>query len=346
MARVGVSIIVVISVVIHAGSVRSQISPSVFYSQLTPVLEQRSHHDTWIHSGKFQGDIDVDPSMFEQPDEGVFYNALKNRQLIWPDGAIPFELDTAFSQAELGRIERAFASYERSTCIRFVRRSDQEDFLYIKKGSGCYSQVGRVGGRQELSLGNGCLFHDIIVHELMHSVGFWHEHSRADRDDHINIRWENILPGMKEQFNKISAVLQDTLGENYDYESIMHYESAAFSRNGQNTIEAVVPDFTQIIGTVRDLSTTDIVKINKLYRCSSQIGRQQATPTATPTTTTAATTTTQHSPDVLIDVNSAACRDHFPDCPHFKGHCHKASFFFVMKSYCPLTCKHCSPKDD
>ena len=86
----------------------------------------------------------------------------------------------------------------------------------------CYSQVGRTGSKQEISLGRGCLFHEIIVHELMHSVGFWHEHSRAgriekamgkmenvtDRDSHIRIVWDNILPGMKSQFDKISAALQ------------------------------------------------------------------------------------------------------------------------------------------
>ncbi|KIH53543.1 astacin, partial [Ancylostoma duodenale] len=152
----------------------------------------------------------------------VFFNALKNKQLTWKDGIIPYEMDSAF-------------------CT-------------------CYSQVGRTGGKQEISLGRGCLFHEIIVHELMHSVGFWHEHSRADRDEHIHIRWDNILPGMKSQFDKISASLQDTQGERYDYRSIMHYDSTAFSRNGRNTIETVQEGFTDVIGSATDLSQLDIVK--------------------------------------------------------------------------------------
>ena len=101
----------------------------------------------------------------------------------------------------------------------------------------------------------------------MHSLGFWHEHSRIDRDEHIKIKWENILPGMKSQFDIISGALQDTLGENYDYRSIMHYDSTAFSRNGQNTIETAINGFTNVIGTATDLSDMDVIKINKLYKC-------------------------------------------------------------------------------
>lgn len=45
----------------------------------------------------------------------------------------------------------------------------------------CYSQVGKTGGKQEISLGRGCLYHEIVLHELMHSIGAWHEHSRAGK---------------------------------------------------------------------------------------------------------------------------------------------------------------------
>uniref|UniRef100_A0A0K0DBH0 Metalloendopeptidase n=1 Tax=Angiostrongylus cantonensis TaxID=6313 RepID=A0A0K0DBH0_ANGCA len=218
---------------------------------------------------------------------------------------------------EVKAIETAFASYTKKTCIRFQPRKDEVDFLNIVKGYGCYSQVGRTGGKQEISLGRGCLYHEIIVHELMHSLGFWHEHSRDDRDEHIRIRWENILPGMKSQFDKVSSILQDTQGEKYDYRSIMHYDSTAFSRNGRHTIETVEDGFTNI---------------NKLYQCPSiRRGNQHRT---FPTTTTE-----------LVDVVEESCQDHFTDCLHFTQYCQRASFFFVMKTYCPQTCGHCTELD-
>ena len=31
----------------------------------------------------------------------------------------------------------------------------------------------------------------------MHQLGFWHEHERPDRDDHIEINWLASQPGIK-----------------------------------------------------------------------------------------------------------------------------------------------------
>ena len=43
-----------------------------------------------------------------------------------------------------------------------------------------------------LSLDNGCMHVNLIIHELMHAAGFLHEQSRTDRDDHVIINWSNI----------------------------------------------------------------------------------------------------------------------------------------------------------
>ena len=60
----------------------------------------------------------------------------------------------------------------------------------------CYSSVGNQHvGKQRLSIGRNCDRLGTVEHEFMHALGFWHEQSRADRDDYVNIMWDRIEPG-------------------------------------------------------------------------------------------------------------------------------------------------------
>ncbi|MEQ2202501.1 Dorsal-ventral patterning tolloid-like protein 1, partial [Xenoophorus captivus] len=46
-----------------------------------------------------------------------------------------------------------------------------------------------------ISIGKNCDKFGIVVHELGHVIGFWHEHTRPDRDEHVSIIRDNIQPG-------------------------------------------------------------------------------------------------------------------------------------------------------
>lgn len=53
-----------------------------------------------------------------------------------------------------------------------------------------------IGNMQRLSLDvNGCIYVGTAIHELMHAVGFYHEHCRNDRDDYVTINYNNVQDG-------------------------------------------------------------------------------------------------------------------------------------------------------
>lgn len=64
----------------------------------------------------------------------------------------------------------------------------------------CWSYVGDDGVGQDLSIGAGCDTKAVVVHELLHALGFYHEQSRSDRDDYVKIWWDQIEEGEAELF--------------------------------------------------------------------------------------------------------------------------------------------------
>jgi hypothetical protein len=61
---------------------------------------------------------------------------------------------------------------EKYTCVRFKPRTTEKDYVEIKSGSGCHSNLGKIGRRQEVSLRNdGCMKNGIVQHELIHALG-------------------------------------------------------------------------------------------------------------------------------------------------------------------------------
>lgn len=102
----------------------------------------------------------------------------------------------------------------------------------------------------------------ILMHELIHVIGFVHEQCREDRDRFIEILYENIEGGTKNKnFEKYTYPY--TVYTPYDYGSIMHY-----SENFMNgDVKSIQPKDDYPIGQREKLSRYDIMKINKYYKC-------------------------------------------------------------------------------
>ncbi|XP_061594316.1 high choriolytic enzyme 1-like [Cololabis saira] len=178
---------------------------------------------------------------------------------------VPIQISSSYSAAEHNIIVNSLLTFHRSTCIRFVWKSWwHRDYLSIYSGNGCWSYLGRNGGKQSVSLNrNGCMYQSTVQHEVLHALGYHHEQNRSDRDSYVQILTQNVDPGKEHNFNKVQT---NNLGTPYDFNSVMHYSNTAFSKNGQPTIISKAnPNL--IFGHARDMSTNDIARVNKLYKC-------------------------------------------------------------------------------
>uniref|UniRef100_A0A914CIT9 Metalloendopeptidase n=1 Tax=Acrobeloides nanus TaxID=290746 RepID=A0A914CIT9_9BILA len=166
--------------------------------------------------------------------------------------------------------------FHHRTCIRFIpKNSRHRDYVYITPEKFCHSEVGRKGGKQILSLTEACIRGSegvgAIIHELMHTIGFYHEQSRADRNSYVTVHMENVLEDAKTNFDTYDLEKITHLGTSYDYESILHYDMYAFSKNGRPTIVPKKPGVT--IGQRKGFSSMDVYKINKFYDCGIESQR-------------------------------------------------------------------------
>ncbi|VDL91358.1 unnamed protein product, partial [Schistocephalus solidus] len=125
---------------------------------------------------------------------------------------------------------------------------------------------GRQYYRTEISIGSDCASVGIILHEIGHAIGFWHEHTRPDRDAFVKIHWDQIDGQYRRNFNLKNSGEIDSLGEPYDYDSIMHYGRNSFAKSKDS--ETITPKAGMAaIGQRKGLSPGDIRQTNKLYRC-------------------------------------------------------------------------------
>uniref|UniRef100_A0A7N8Y1P5 Meprin A subunit n=1 Tax=Mastacembelus armatus TaxID=205130 RepID=A0A7N8Y1P5_9TELE len=201
-------------------------------------------------------------------DERQTRNSLIGDEYRWPK-TIPYLMEDDLEINAKGVILKAFEQYRLKTCIDFKPWSGEANYISVFKGNGCFSSVGNQQvGKQRLSIGTNCDRIATIEHEFLHALGFWHEQSRADRDDYVEIMWDRISEGKEHNFNTYNDTTSSSLGVPYDYGSMMHYSKNAFMNGSQPTIVTKIPAFSDVIGQRMEFSDSDLLKLNRLYNCS------------------------------------------------------------------------------
>lgn len=191
-------------------------------------------------------------------------------------GHIGDSWQNALTESQKNTVRAALRNMEGLTrALRFVEVQGQELGPFVAIGQyigGCWSYIGNIAREMEktyqiINLGPGCVHSDVVMHEMMHALGFHHEHARSDRDDYVAVQYQNIIEGAEANFAKSLVTSFPLRGTHYDYRSVMHYGPKDFSRNGQDTIVPLLSG-GQYAGTAVSMSEGDIVELRLLYGCA------------------------------------------------------------------------------
>jgi hypothetical protein len=170
---------------------------------------------------------------------------------LWNDCKIPYAIGSTLVPE---RIQTAIEIVNRETNFLFVPKIDQDiDYILFENGDSCRSYVGKINGKQIITIANFCnLFN--IVHELLHSIGLIHTMRFKHRDNYITLLPENI------DDNHMHNYLIDDYPWlfPYDYSSLMHY-SLYSGNNNKNPAFSLKQDVDGIkVGQRYQLSNGDL----------------------------------------------------------------------------------------
>ena len=186
-----------------------------------------------IDSTYYKGDIIFSKEQVDLMTRPTTRSAvIKSRIHYWPNKSIPYKINSGFSTDEIMKIQDALQSISNYTGIQFTETNTPpaKHIEFVPTPDSWSSPVGMQSNGNTIRIGTNEYYIGVILHEIMHSLGFFHEHQRTDRDTYVNIYPDNIDPVAITSFNKYtdSGYQGYDIGT-FDYNSVLLYHSRIFA---------------------------------------------------------------------------------------------------------------------
>ncbi|KAG5685082.1 hypothetical protein PVAND_014283 [Polypedilum vanderplanki] len=256
--------------------------------------ERHFFKNAQLDSSQYEDFFDIEMPVSGSSDEfhDLGGTGLRNEAEKWPQVGnrivVPFEINKAskYTKEQQRNIITAMKEIQSKTCIKFIKRGLERNYIEFKsdRNKGCSSKLGMKEGGQVINLNKSksCAnVPGIIMHEILHSLGFYHMHSHSQRDQYINIIWDNIDPSRNPDYRAADTSLTSSYNTKYDFYSVMHYAPII---NGKRVIKPKQKYmyYDKYMGQRKALSEGDIERINNMYRCSKVLMQENRIPNTPP----------------------------------------------------------------
>ncbi|XP_026328793.1 bone morphogenetic protein 1-like [Hyposmocoma kahamanoa] len=198
---------------------------------------------------------------------------------MWDKGVIPYFIDEhSFDKVLRDRIRTNLDEVNAATSLQFMeipRPPDDDNMRYVffinRRGAlKCVDYTPKDfsnQGVQRVILGYDCIdLNTGMAAIILTLVGVPPQHNAPDRNKHIEIVEENIIPEKVPLFTKLKD--EDWLFHDvaYDFESASHYHYHKYSVTGRSSIQPRMLEIEAArVGQDKTFSYSDLLKINMLY---------------------------------------------------------------------------------
>ncbi|KAB2897674.1 MAG: hypothetical protein F9K40_12490 [Kofleriaceae bacterium] len=237
----------------HKAVYKFSLPPGYYAAQIVEMaINSQDRVYTWWSDGKVSIGTSFDLDAYQAPQGNYALPAGKTRYMIVGIGISGSDTVHTWyndgtrsmgSSLNLGNVAVAIDDVDvTSTSIRGVDFwSNNDVYTFYTNQAGEYRRViGTIYDQStveyasvKVNLPRNCSV-NTTIHELGHTIGLKHEQARCDRDNHVRVFFDNVQSGKAGNFDKWCDGFSDHGA--YDFDSLMHYSSYAWTKNDSPTL--------------------------------------------------------------------------------------------------------------